>query len=955
MARHSKNLYRVVAMVSVSFRVARFLALLLAVAPLALLAGCKGAGTTPTQTPGAPVAVVYTLTVASSNPAAGVPIAAAPADTNASTGGNTGFTLTYTSGTSVTLTAPALAGANIFTSWTGCTQTSGRTCTALVSANTTITANYANPAPVTYSLTVNSINPSSGVLVTLSHPDNNLLSTVTTSGTLTYNTGTTVTLTAPATVGSNAFANWAGCAQTAGATCTVTLTASTTVTANYTAPPVPNYTLTVNSTDPTSGVLVAASPADNNGSTGGNTSMQLSYPAGASVTLNAPATAGLEVFSSWTGCPQASARTCTVVLAGNATIVANYASAVTVSVTPSAQTATIGNSVQFNATVKGSSNTAVTWAVVTPAGAPQSPGTINAAGLYQTPYPAPASVTVTATSTADPVANGSVTLTLAAPAAAMGPALTVDTSAVDHAISPLIYGMNSYALAPALQAKLHIPVDRWGGDFTTRYNYLLDVSNSANDYYFENSINTNTAYPDVSQFNSQVAADAQYGSKTLAGVPLIGYTTKRISACSFSAAKYGAQKTTDPYNPDCGLGVLLSGAQITGNDPADTSTPIDQSFVSGWVNYLVKKFGPASAGGVGIYELDNEPEYYSAVHRDVHPAPMSYDEVTGKGIAYAKVIKAADPSALVSGPTISNFDTYFYSWQDLVTGWSTGPCYCYNGAPTDRQAHGNIPLLAYYLQQFQAAQTSGGTRLLDYLDLHTYFAAANAAFNPAGDTALQAARLDSTRVFWDPTYTDPAYTDPSVTTKPPAYPPQLIPFMKSLVAANYPGTRTAITEYAWGAQESINGAIAQADILGIFGKYALDLGTLWGPPDPVAQVPGVMAFQFFQNYDGSGSSFGNGSLNATTADQGKLSIYAARRSTDGVLTILVLNKTFGDLSSTLSLQTTAIAAKVFRYSNTNLAAIATQPDAPVTPVSGGKGSVTTTYPAQSITLLVLPY
>ena len=209
------------------------------------------------------------------------------------------------------------------------------------------------------------------------------------------------------------------------------------------------------------------------------------------------------------------------------------------------------------------------------------------------------------------------------------------------------------------------------------------------------------------------------------------------------------------------------------------------------------------------------------------------------------------------------------------------------------------------------------------------------------------------RVFWDSTYTDPSYTDPNVTTKAQPYPPQLIPFMQQLVTANYPGTKTAITEYNWGGQESINGAIAQADILGIFGKYALDMGLLWGPPDPVAQVPGVEAFQLFQNYDGNNSKFGDGSLNATTGDQSKLSIYASKRTVDNAYTILVLNKTFGDLSSTLTLQTLAGTAQAYQYSNSNLAQIVALPAQPVTTVSGGGGTITATFPAQSITMFVL--
>jgi len=60
-----------------------------------------------------------------------------------------------------------------------------------------------------------------------------------------------------------------------------------------------------------------------------------------------------------------------------------------------------------------------------------------------------------------------------------------------------------------------------------------------------------------------------------------------------------------------------------------------------------------------------------------------------------------------------------------------------------------------------AAEKSGGTRLLDYVDLHTYFSytgTTNLAFSTAGDTSVQQARMNSTRVSWDPAYTDPFST-----------------------------------------------------------------------------------------------------------------------------------------------------------------------------------------------------
>src|SRR6185369_817944 len=151
-----------------------------------------------------------------------------------------------------------------------------------------------------------------------------------------------------------------------------------------------------------------------------------------------------------------------------------------------------------------------------------------------------------------------------------------------------------------------------------------------------------------------------------------------------------------------------------------------------------------------------------------------------------------------------------------------------------------------------------------------------------------------------PNYTGDANYSASCT--PPKQAPQVIPMMKTWVANNYPGTKLAITEYNWGGLEHINGALAQADILGIFGREGLDLGTLWGPPDPVTQIPGMMAFEVYRNYDGAGSTFGEEALTSTSGDQKKLSIYGALRTKDNAVTIVVINKTYGDLTDTISLQ-----------------------------------------------------
>src|ERR1039458_7958487 len=82
-----------------------------------------------------------------------------------------------------------------------------------------------------------------------------------------------------------------------------------------------------------------------------------------------------------------------------------------------------------------------------------------------------------------------------------------------------------------------------------------------------------------------------------------------------------------------------------------------------------------------------------------------------------------------------------------------------------------------------------------------------------------------------------------------------------------------------------------ADILGIFGREALDYGTLWGPPKPTD--PGAFAFKIFLNYDGAGNQFGETSVSGSSSDPDTLSLYAAQ-SSDSALTVLVLNKSTSD-------------------------------------------------------------
>lgn len=87
----------------------------------------------------------HTLTVASSNPSSGGAIGVSPNDMNSQGNGTTQFTRTYSEGKWVTLVAPAKAGVNNFSGWTGCDSATGAVCNVTMSADKTVTASFVNP------------------------------------------------------------------------------------------------------------------------------------------------------------------------------------------------------------------------------------------------------------------------------------------------------------------------------------------------------------------------------------------------------------------------------------------------------------------------------------------------------------------------------------------------------------------------------------------------------------------------------------------------------------------------------------------------------------------------------------------------------------------------------------------------------------------------------------------
>lgn len=434
--------------------------------------------------------------------------------------------------------------------------------------------------------------------------------------------------------------------------------------------------------------------------------------------------------------------------------------------------------------------------------------------------------------------------------------VTVNALVNNHLISPLIYGV-AWAPSSNYLAEAGITVNRWGGNRSSTYNWLVNASNSGNDWYFENSagVNGSGSYPTSTV---QFAADtATAGAATLLTIPTLPYVAKDATSVSFSVAKYGPQQATDPYNSNAGNGTGTNGQNIV-NNPLDSGTSNNPALQALWLRNLA-----SNSVVVPFIALDNEMDIWASTHRDWHPSPVTYDEMWRVFTNYAAMVRQESPSSKILAPVSC---CWWFYWNSAA------------GA-ADKAAHGGKDFLEWFLDMAHTNELQTGQRLLDVLDIHYY---PDSFWNSGGDTAQQ---LRSTRELWDATYTSESWigTDQWATqTQPNRNQPNLIPRFLALIAQHYPGTRLALTEYNWGADTTLPGALALADCLGIFGREDLYLATHWTAP-----AANSRAYQIFKLYR---QHFASISTQAGTTEPNLFTAYAAKDPTNDALTVMVINK-----------------------------------------------------------------
>jgi len=456
---------------------------------------------------------------------------------------------------------------------------------------------------------------------------------------------------------------------------------------------------------------------------------------------------------------------------------------------------------------------------------------------------------------------------------------------------------------------------RAGGNRWTAYNWEINASNAGSDYMFQNddflSSSTQPAAPVLELIQQATTGHAA----ALVTIPIVDYVAGdanaggdvRNSGASYLSTRFKQNKADKP-------------------SPAAASPDVSDDVVyqDELVSYL-KSHAPT--GSRILFSLDNEPDLWASTHAEVHPAPVTYAELWERNQRFATAIKRAWPEALVTG-------FVSYGWNGMVNLQNASDA---NGRDC----------MSFYLDQAKAAEQSAGKRLIDYLDFHWYSEArgdGTRVTEANNGAAVVAAREQAPRSLWDTTYTEDSWIAKDALNGP----IQLLPRLTKQISEHYPSTKLAITEWNYGGGNHISGAIATADALGIFGRERVDLATFWQLA--MDESFAYAALRAFRNYDGSGATFGDVSVPATTSDTLNVTFYASLHghATDHVV-LIAINKATTDKTAALRLAHPSTFTKLSSYHIAGTSAELTKQSEQT---SSATNAWKITLPAQSVSVLV---
>lgn len=452
--------------------------------------------------------------------------------------------------------------------------------------------------------------------------------------------------------------------------------------------------------------------------------------------------------------------------------------------------------------------------------------------------------------------------------AGSSPDLTVrvDTSGFRRPISPYIYGINYIRRGEAPDVTTFSA--RQGGNRHSAYNWENNASSAGADYRH---------YSDAYLVNFKKDSLAVPGANALefaedTAARQIDYRITTVQMAGYAAADTDGAVSEEEAAPSARWVPVRSRKNAPFSLTPDKTD--DAVYIDEYVNYLVQTLGDSTTKtGIQAYSLDNEPSIWSGTHPRMHPEKTTCAEIVEKSAEYAAAVKSVDPEAEVYGGVLYGFNAYK----------------SFNNAPDWESEGAGYPwFISYFLDRMAQAEKAAGQRLVDVLDLHYYSEAKGAnrvtACTDETHTDCIEARLQAPRSLWDLTYTENSWIG--------QYNEQflpILPLVNASVAQYYPGTKLSFTEYSFGGGNQISGAVAEADVLGIFAKYGVYMASSWAvaPDESYTHA----AISLYTDYDGKGSKFGDTLVQADVPDPSRSSAYAAIDGSDeSGLHIVLLNK-----------------------------------------------------------------
>ncbi len=446
-------------------------------------------------------------------------------------------------------------------------------------------------------------------------------------------------------------------------------------------------------------------------------------------------------------------------------------------------------------------------------------------------------------------------------------------------ISPYIYGINAIAQNPSTYAsldELNLGSDRLGGNRMTGYNWENNASSAGSDWQ-HNSDSWLTSNP----LKAETGPAGALHSFFLHNLTIGRYSIVQLPMAGYVAADANGpvnENETAPSNRWKSVIFKKNSAFTLNPDLTDESVYVDECVFN-----LVQRHGKASQGGINAYCLDNEPGLWNSTHIRIHPVKATGQEIIDKSAELALAIKSVDETAEIIG----------------LESWGYWEMHDFSGSiDWDHYKENYDWAISAYLGEMKKKSDAANMRLLDILGLHWYPEAKGDGKRITGqDTTAGVieARLQAPRSLWDSTYKEDSWLMDLNGRKP----LNLLPRVHKSIDTWYPETKIAITEYNYGASNHWSGALALADVLGIFAREGVFAANIHVPPTNFL----ADAFKLFRNLDGYYNGFGDTYVPSVNPDSINYAIYSALNSQNPkFLHMIIINKKNSDIPATIRIE-----------------------------------------------------